>query len=85
MTRTERTLRAAGKAEMKAIRSAIRATEQANAWGHAAIRAGQAAERFWLKAAALRRIAEDREAAAKREPKKRKMAKDWYKRPQRAV
>ena len=85
MTRRQRTLARIARLEQRAIRSAMRATAQANAVGGAAIRSGAAAGAAWRLAHALRLALADRENAAKSEKQKRKLPTDWWRGQKRGL
>jgi hypothetical protein len=79
LTRRERVLRKVRKLEMAAIRAAINATK-GDPLGWAAHRAGNRASELWMRARLMLSALADREAAAKREKKARKMPTEWWKR-----
>lgn len=79
MTRRERVLRKVRKLEMGAIRAAINATK-GDPFGWAAHRAGDRASALWMQARTMLSALADREAAAKREKKAKKMPTEWWKR-----
>jgi hypothetical protein len=63
---------------MQSIRAAMRATNAKNPLSWAAHRAGVRAEAFWLKARLMLSALKDREAAANREKKAKKLPSQWW-------
>lgn len=78
MTRRQRVIEKARKLENAAIRHAIRATK-GDPFGWAAHRAGNRASALWMQARLMLSALADREAAAKREKKAKKLPSDWWK------
>ena len=78
MTRRDRTLRKIAKIEWQAIRAAMRATNTRNPFSWAAHRAGERAAYLWVKARVMLESLREREAAAAREKKAKKMPLDWW-------
>jgi hypothetical protein len=79
MTRRERVTRKASRLRMKAIRASIRSTNSRKPFSWAAIRNGIRADHYWAQARLLMIALAEREAAAKREKKAKKLPTDWWK------